>query len=93
VLLKDRLERIMRGQGEPGDLDYLEQLGKTVKTASRCGLGQTSANPILTTLANFRPQYEAMVKASEDGLLRSFDIKAAVSEAEAIAGHPSVLHE
>jgi [NiFe] hydrogenase diaphorase moiety large subunit len=92
VLLKDRLERIMQGQGEPGDLDYLQRLGKTVKTASRCGLGQTSANPILTTLANFRPRYEALVKPNEDGLQPSFDIRAAVSEAQAIAGHPPALH-
>jgi [NiFe] hydrogenase diaphorase moiety large subunit len=92
VLLKERLERIRSGHGEPGDLDYLQRLGTTVKTASRCGLGQTSANPILTSLSNFRPQYEAMVKANRDGFNPSFDVRASVSEAEAIAGHTSVIY-
>ncbi len=92
VLLKERLERVMRGQGEPADLDYLERLGTTVKTASRCGLGQTSANPILTTLANFRPHYEALLKPASDGLNPAFDVKAAVAEAEAIAGHSSEIY-
>jgi [NiFe] hydrogenase diaphorase moiety large subunit len=92
VLLKERLERIRSGRGEPGDLDYLQRLGTTVKTASRCGLGQTSANPVLTSLANFRPQYEAMVKANKDGFNSSFDVRAAVSEAEGIAGHSSVIY-
>ena len=38
---------ILAGTGEPADLDYLEELGETVKATSRCGLGQTSPNPVL----------------------------------------------
>jgi [NiFe] hydrogenase diaphorase moiety large subunit len=47
-----------------GDLEYLEELGETIKATSRCGLGQTSPNPVLTTLKNFRPLYEAGQGAS-----------------------------
>jgi [NiFe] hydrogenase diaphorase moiety large subunit len=54
VLLKERSIASSR-RGEPADLDYLRELGDTVKTTSRCGLGQTSPNPVLTTLKNFRP--------------------------------------
>ncbi len=92
VLLLERLERIMHGRGEPADLDYLQELGSTVKATSRCGLGQTSANPILSSLANFRPLYEALVRPDSEGLKRSFDLKAALREAEGIAGRASVLH-
>ncbi|MGV8040144.1 MAG: NAD(P)H-dependent oxidoreductase subunit E [Thermoanaerobaculaceae bacterium] len=92
VLLLERLERIMHGQGEPADLDYLQELGSTIKATSRCGLGQTSANPILSSLANFRPLYEALVRPDSEGLKRSFDLKAALREAEGIAGRASVLH-
>ena len=46
VLLKERLDRIRAGRGETEDLDYLRALAATVKTASRCGLGQTSPNPV-----------------------------------------------
>jgi len=90
VLLKQRLDRILAGKGEPGDLAYLEALGRTVKTASRCGLGQTSPNPILTTLKNFRSLYESRVQEATEGRQRSFDIHAALRDAESIAGRESV---
>ena len=89
VLLKERLEKIIAGKGEPADLDYLQELGTTVKTMSRCGLGQTSANPVLTTLKNFRATYNALVKKRTDGLQPGFDLRAAVGEAEGIIGRKS----
>ncbi|MDD4956348.1 MAG: NAD(P)H-dependent oxidoreductase subunit E [Candidatus Omnitrophica bacterium] len=91
VLLKERLDRIIAGKGEPEDLDYLESLGKTVKISSRCGLGQTSPNPILTTLKNFRADYESRVKKNEDGMQPSFDIKKALGDAQDITGRESVI--
>jgi len=90
VLLKERLDRIIAGKGEPSDLDYLQDLGETVKTMSRCGLGQTSPNPVLTTLKNFRSCYEAMVKQRDDGLISAFDLEAEVSQAQAVTGRASV---
>ncbi len=92
VLLKERIERILRGQGEPADLAYLQDLGDTVKTMSRCGLGQTSANPVLTTLKNFRPLYERLVRAHTDGMQPTFNLRDAVSDAELIAGRRSLHH-
>jgi NADH:ubiquinone oxidoreductase subunit F (NADH-binding)/NAD-dependent dihydropyrimidine dehydrogenase PreA subunit/(2Fe-2S) ferredoxin len=55
------LERITRGNGEPADLDLLEQLGTMIAEASLCGLGQTAPNPVLSTLRHFRDEYEAHV--------------------------------
>ena len=86
VLLKQKLEDIMAGKGEPADLDALVELGTTVKSTSRCGLGQTSPNPILTSLKNFRPAYEALVKEATNGRQPTFDIKSVLTDAEAIAG-------
>ena len=93
VLMRERLDRILAGNGEPADLDYLQELGETIKIASRCGLGQTSPNPILTTLKNFHSAYEALVSESPDGLQRAFNLDAALGAAEAIAGRASVHHE
>jgi len=89
VLLKERLHRINVGQGEPADIEYLQDLGQTVKTMSRCGLGQTSANPVLTTLKNFRATYNALVKKRENRLQPSFDLRRAVATAEALVGRKS----
>ncbi len=90
VLLKSRLEKLRKGLAEPADLDYMKELGETVKASSRCGLGQTSPNPVLTTLHNFRSVYESKTKSpTEDGLLATFDIKSALSQAEGLAGRKS----
>ncbi|MBN2196325.1 MAG: NAD(P)H-dependent oxidoreductase subunit E [Polyangiaceae bacterium] len=91
-LLKERLDTIIAGRGEPSDLAYLEELGAIMKLASRCGLGQTSANPVLTTIKHFRPEYEARLRAPQRGEQRRFDFNAAVAGAERIAGHQSVQH-
>jgi NADH-quinone oxidoreductase subunit F len=56
------LERICGGQGEPGDIEYLEELAAEVKVSSLCGLGQTAPNPVLTTIRYFRDEYEAHIR-------------------------------
>ena len=55
------LERITEGKGEPGDLDLLEELAKTIQQTAMCGLGQTAPNPVLSTLRYFRSEYEAHI--------------------------------
>ncbi len=55
------LERICAGKGQPGDVEYLQELAEVVKTSSLCALGQTAPNPVLTTLRYFREEYEAHV--------------------------------
>lgn len=55
------LEKITSGNGELEDLDRLEALCYYIKENSLCGLGQTSPNPVLSTLRYFRDEYEAHV--------------------------------
>jgi NADH:ubiquinone oxidoreductase subunit F (NADH-binding)/(2Fe-2S) ferredoxin len=55
------LEKITSGNGEPGDIERLEELGRLVKAGSLCGLGQTAPNPVLTTIKYFRNEYEEHV--------------------------------
>ncbi len=92
VLLKERLERIRRGKGEPEDIAYLRDLGQTMKITARCGLGQTSPNPIVSTLDHFPELYQTLLKVQPEGFQASFDIHAMLCDAEAIAGRPSVLY-
>jgi len=58
----DILERICRGEGKPDDIDILQTLGQQIKDGALCGLGQTAANPVLTTLRYFRNEYEEHIK-------------------------------
>jgi NADH:ubiquinone oxidoreductase subunit F (NADH-binding) len=55
------LTRITRGRGEPDDIRRMEELAATMKAASLCGLGQSAANPVLSTLRYFRHEYEAHI--------------------------------
>ncbi len=56
------LTKITKGQGTYTDLTTLELLSRTIKDTSICGLGQTSPNPILTTLRYFRNEYEEHIQ-------------------------------
>jgi [NiFe] hydrogenase diaphorase moiety large subunit len=94
VLIKERLDRIRAGHGLAEDLDYLKELCITVKKMSRCGLGQTSPNPVYTTLENFRPLYEKrLLKGRKEGQQPTFDLDAALREAVTIQGREPVSHE
>jgi len=55
------LEKISEGRGELEDLDKLDELAHYIKANSLCGLGQTAPNPILSTIAHFRDEYEAHI--------------------------------
>lgn len=92
VLLLEKVEAILAGQGEPADLAYLQNLAETIKATSRCGLGQTSPNPVLSTLKNFRPAYEALLRKDANGSCPTFDIHKAVSDASRISGRKSVIY-
>ena len=55
------LERIVEGKGQDGDIEKLEDLATSIKTAALCGLGQTAPNPVLSTLKYYRHEYEAHI--------------------------------
>jgi len=56
------LNAVSRGEARESDLSELETLANVVKDSALCGLGQTSANPVLTTLKYFRDEYEEHVR-------------------------------
>jgi len=55
------LDDVSRGAAKPEALDLLQELAVTVKDTSMCGLGQTAANPVLSTLRYFRDEYLAHI--------------------------------
>ena len=55
------LTKITNGKATMKDLDELEELSKTIKAGALCALGQTAANPVLSTLTHFRDEYIAHI--------------------------------
>lgn len=83
ALLKKQLDKIVDGHGSAGDVVALEELCQLVKTHSHCGLGQTAANPVLTTLERYPELYQSRLKliSYEPG----FDLDAALETARRMA--------
>ncbi len=92
VLLKKKLEKVMSGRGTKQDLADLETWGKLIKTMSRCGLGQTSPHPILSTLQNFRELYEAVIDQEKD-FVPDFDLSEATLESARLTHRQPALDE
>ena len=53
----ETLEKICEGNGTEEDIEKLEILSETITKASVCGLGQTAANPVISTMRYFRDEY------------------------------------
>ena len=62
VRLYEVLDRITKGEGREGDIEFLERMGNAIRETSLCGLGKTALNPVLTTVRYFRDEYEAHIK-------------------------------
>jgi len=59
--LHEILENITNGNGKEEDLERLKLLSNVIKDTSLCGLGQSSPNPVLSTILNFEDEYLAHV--------------------------------
>ena len=91
-LLKEKLEKVRSGRGTARDLEDLENWGRLIKSMSRCGLGQTSPNPILSTLQSFRDLYLEAVRRSDE-FVPVFDLGEATVEAARLTERQPMLEE
>ena len=55
------LERIVAGKGVIEDIDMLLELADTITQTALCGLGKTAASPVVSTIKNFRDEYETHI--------------------------------
>ncbi len=55
--LMEIMEKITSGRADLSDIDKLQELAESINVGALCGLGQTAANPILSTLSKFRDVY------------------------------------
>ena len=55
------LERIVAGNGQKGDVELLLEFADTISSTALCGLGKTAAMPVVSTIKNFRDEYDAHI--------------------------------
>ena len=92
IILRNKLQRILDGFGAQKDIDELLHWSKYMKQLNRCGLGQTAANPIISTIENFRYLYEDLCVPGEE-FITTFDMEDAVSESCAYVGRVPKIHQ
>jgi [NiFe] hydrogenase diaphorase moiety large subunit len=85
VILRNKLQKILDGSGSRKDINELYEWTKYMKASNRCGLGQTAANPILSTIENFRQLYEDLVQQDEE-FISTFNMEEAVADSCAYVG-------
>ena len=83
TLLEQGMQTIVAGRATLADIADTEALANTVARMSRCGLGQTAPNPILSTMRSFPHLYEARLRPDTSPRL---DLAAALQDAIAIQG-------
>jgi NADH-quinone oxidoreductase subunit F len=62
IQMVEILKDIAEGRGRPSDVDVLLDIGEGMQKGSLCGLGRNAANPVLSSLREFRDDYEAHIK-------------------------------
>ena len=84
ALLKSLMDKLHRGAGSPYDFAEIEKLNVLLQSMSHCGLGHTACNPVLDTIARFRPAYDRRLMQKE--FTPAFDLDQALSLARQMTG-------
>jgi len=93
VFLRERIQKIMEGNAEKADLDYLKDLSRTIMMTSRCGLGNTSPKPVLSSIDQFPVLYASHLREGGEGLQAGFSIQKALEESRRIAKRKSMIYD
>lgn len=105
--LYEQLDKVSKGEGTVETLETLRDLCNVIKDTALCGLGQTSPNPVLSTLDHFYDEYlthihDKRCPAGQCKSLLTFFIEPSMCKGctlckrncpvEAIIGEPKQLH-
>jgi [NiFe] hydrogenase diaphorase moiety large subunit len=83
-LLKNMMDKLVHGRGSPYDFNEIEKLNRILLATSHCGLGHSACNPVLDTIAKFRPAYER--RLLHDQFVPAFDLDRALAGARQMTG-------
>ncbi|MDD4927884.1 MAG: NAD(P)H-dependent oxidoreductase subunit E [Gallionella sp.] len=83
-LLSNMMDKLSHGHGSPYDFAEIEKLNVLLQSTSHCGLGHSACNPVLDTIARFRPAYEKRLAHKE--FVPAFDLDHALSQARQMTG-------
>jgi [NiFe] hydrogenase diaphorase moiety large subunit len=83
-LLRNMMDKLHNGHGSPYDFEEIRKLNQLLQSLSHCGLGHTACNPVLDTIAKFRPAYDRRME--HDSFAPAFDLDRALAAARQMTG-------
>jgi [NiFe] hydrogenase diaphorase moiety large subunit len=83
-LLSNMMDKLGNGHGSPYDFAEIEKLNILLQSTSHCGLGHSACNPVLDTIAKFRPAYDMRLEHKD--FIPAFDLDRALSQARQMTG-------
>ncbi|HET9693942.1 MAG TPA: NADH-ubiquinone oxidoreductase-F iron-sulfur binding region domain-containing protein, partial [Steroidobacteraceae bacterium] len=83
-MLVAAMDKVAGGHGTRHDLAEVNRLNKVLLMSAHCGLGHTACNPILDTLARFRPAYDGKLRSLD--FVPAFDLDGALARARQMTG-------
>ncbi|NQU31943.1 MAG: NAD(P)H-dependent oxidoreductase subunit E [Bacteroidetes bacterium] len=89
-VLRERFIKVLEGRGVKSDIEDLLNWSDLLKV-SRCGLGQTAANPITSSITNFRHLYDNLIQKDVE-FDTGFDLEESVKASCAAVGRQPILH-
>jgi [NiFe] hydrogenase diaphorase moiety large subunit len=76
-LLAKMMDKLSAGRGSAQDLEDIQHLNQHLLRLSHCGLGHSACNPVLDTIAKFRPTYDA--RLVNNSFVPLFDLDGALA--------------
>ncbi|HRK38653.1 MAG TPA: NADH-quinone oxidoreductase subunit NuoF [Burkholderiaceae bacterium] len=58
------VDRIHRGEGQPADMNLLDNVAENIMGRTICALGDAAAMPVRAMIKHFRPEFESMIRAA-----------------------------
>ena len=83
-LLSNMMDKLSHGHGSPYDFAEIEKLNVLLQSTSHCGLGHSACNPVLDTIAKFRPAYDK--RLAQKDFVPAFSLDRALSQARQMTG-------
>lgn len=83
-LLKNMMDKLAHNHGSPYDFHEIEKLNQLLLSMSHCGLGHAACNPVLDTIAKFRPAYDQ--RMLHQNFEPAFDLDRELSQARQMTG-------
>ena len=90
-LLSKKLKKIRLSHADNSDMDDIIEWSTIIKQSSRCGLGKTSANCLLTAILKFPEEFNKCILAKSD-INKSFKEENVVTDYDNIIKEIENIH-